>query len=1449
MAATSSATSRGVNRITLNRNRSSRLAEAVAESLERRVLLSGITTLASFNSVDGSNPNSGVIANSSGALFGVVEAASGASDGAIFELAAGSSTPTILATFNGSNGEDPNYGLVMDSKGDLFGTTETGGSDDYGTVFELPAGSSTIQDIVSFTYSNGYGPDTNLVMDSAGDIFGGTTSGGLTYAGTIFEYSASGVFSTVADFSTSSLSSPFGTLAIDSAGDIFGATLSGGADSDGGVFELPAGTSTINTLASFTTGTDPIGGVTDVGGNLFGTSDEGGSASEGMLYEVPAGSGTVATLYSFGSATGSGEYPIGGLVADASGDLYGTTATGGANDEGTVFELPSGSVTPTFLASFDGTNGAVPEGNLIFGMGGNLYGTTSDGGATGVDEGTVFEYNLTPAGPPAQLVFTTQPSTVAQNSPIVPAIKVTIEDANGNVVSSDDANIMLSVASGPANSNLNGTVGTSAVNGVSTFDNDSLSMTGTYTLTATDSTDNLTATSAPFTVTTGGPVSFGAPEVYSTGSNPFDIASGSLTGDGTVDLVTANYNGTITVLLGNGDGTFQSPQTFPDGLGSYPNGGDQNDLAIANLGTDFPDVLVANQYSHDVAVLIGNGDGTFQMPQDVYVGPYSVQKFVVADLGNGEQDLVTLDGGGNACIFLGNGDGTFSTGQTIPVAASSDNIKSLFVTDLNGDGNPDIVLADATTGTVEVLDGNGDGTFQPPQTLTVAGSNVRSAATGVFNGQNDLLVLNETGALNLLLNNGNGTFAPATQVASVGGYSASNGNGNSGGFIVGDFNGDGNADILLGTYVAGSSTIKASVLLGNGNGTFQPTPTLVTLSQGIQRVIAADLTGDGKDDVILNYHNTPQIQIRLNTSQDQAPAFTSASSYSFVSGFTGAFTVSTSGAPASTVSEIGTLPAGVSFIPLGNGDATITGTPQGTGTFVLTLEAFNGIAQGATQTFTLSVVAPPTITQTTSGLVMISGANASNTGSVTVTNGTVMINIDGQVQGFALNSVMGVTITLTTGVNNLMIGPGVPQTSVGGGSGSDTIMATNAANDTLVGGSGSNFLEASTTGVDVLQGGSGNNTLMGGGAGTIIYGKKGTGLLMPMSTGEIVRGGPGIDTIASTVGDEKIKGGVGALKIFLTGGGAGGNTILGGGGIDLAQYNPNDVDTGVFIFNPPPPSSTPAAVRADDAIRLAPADAAPAQPTAAINNGTLVIAGTNSGGDIDVKLKNDVKLKVLADGDSLGKFLLTDITGISITGGTAADTISVDPLTTLPATLSGGGGNDSITGGGGDNLEIGDDGSCTLVGGGGISVLVPGQFQTYEDGDSGTPSLVGGSVEAIADFGYRTDNLDLSNNDSLTGGAIIDSNVDAILGGTGKNTITGTSAGDFLSGGGGKKAEITGDDASDLIVASTAGMDNIVIGAEPVTLQSKNGVADTITGVNFPSEDIIVDDTGVDSLS
>ena len=198
----------------------------------------------------------------------------------------------------------------------------------------------------------------------------------------MFEVQAgSGTITTLASFNLSNGANPDARLVEDSSGNLFGTTYMGGANGDGTVFEVQAGSGTITTLASFN-GTNgqwsEAGLVEDSSGNLFGTTQYSGANGEGTVFEVQAGSGTITTLASFNGTNGAG--PEAGLVKDSGGNLFGTTVAGGANGDGTVFEVQAGSGTITTLASFNGTNGANPYAGLVEDSSGNFFGTTYEGG-------------------------------------------------------------------------------------------------------------------------------------------------------------------------------------------------------------------------------------------------------------------------------------------------------------------------------------------------------------------------------------------------------------------------------------------------------------------------------------------------------------------------------------------------------------------------------------------------------------------------------------------------------------------------------------------------------------------------------------------------------------------------------------------------------------------------------------------------------------------------------------------------------------------------------------------------------------------------------------------------------------------------------------------------------------------------------------------------------------
>jgi uncharacterized repeat protein (TIGR03803 family) len=309
--------------------------------------------------------------------------------------------PAVLHAFTGTGGDgaSPEAGLVMDASGNLYGTTASGGADGYGAVFKLPTGGGVEVILHSFTGSGGDGanPEAGLVMDASGNLYGTTASGGAGGYGTVFKVPSIGGVEVILHSFTGSGgdgASPHAGLVIDASGNLYGTTTSGGADGYGTVFTVPSGGGVEATLYSFTgSGSDgarpEAGLILDGSGNLYGTTASGGAYGYGTIFKLPSGGGLEAILYDFTGSGGDGASPQASLVMDASGNLYGTTGGGGANGYGTVFKLSSGGGTEVALYSFSSSDGAEPFAGLILDGSGNLYGTTALGGSYG--SGTAFE--------------------------------------------------------------------------------------------------------------------------------------------------------------------------------------------------------------------------------------------------------------------------------------------------------------------------------------------------------------------------------------------------------------------------------------------------------------------------------------------------------------------------------------------------------------------------------------------------------------------------------------------------------------------------------------------------------------------------------------------------------------------------------------------------------------------------------------------------------------------------------------------------------------------------------------------------------------------------------------------------------------------------------------------------------------------------------------------------
>jgi uncharacterized repeat protein (TIGR03803 family) len=334
-----------------------------------------------------------------GNLYGTTSAGGAHYGGTVFKLTP-SGTLTTLYSFCSAtacaDGESPYGGVVLDSKGNLYGTTYDGGNDyNVGTVFMLtPSGTLTTLHTfcsVGAFCSDGYGLQAGVVLDKEGNLYGMTQgSGDCAFCGVVFKLTQSRTFTILYTFTGGTDGSyPTAGVVLDKEGNLYGTTIYGGASNFGTVFKVaPSGTETV--LHSFdSNGEDgfwPTGNVAlDKKGNVYGTTTFGGQLGVGTVFEVTA-SGTESIFHSF-AAGADGFHPVAGLVFDKKGNLYGTTEYGGSSDFGTVFELTPDGVE-TILHSFvlNGTDGYYPlYAALSVDKSGNVYGTTQEGGSGSAD--------------------------------------------------------------------------------------------------------------------------------------------------------------------------------------------------------------------------------------------------------------------------------------------------------------------------------------------------------------------------------------------------------------------------------------------------------------------------------------------------------------------------------------------------------------------------------------------------------------------------------------------------------------------------------------------------------------------------------------------------------------------------------------------------------------------------------------------------------------------------------------------------------------------------------------------------------------------------------------------------------------------------------------------------------------------------------------------------------
>jgi uncharacterized repeat protein (TIGR03803 family) len=383
------------------------------------------TTLHSFDRADGGFPSAGLVQATNGNLYGTTReggyTANGSAEGTIFKITPGGTLTTLYKFCLESgctNGSWPYAGLVQATNGNFYGTTNQGGANGQGTVFKITPGGTltTLYSLCSQTNcTDGADPEAGLVQAANGDLYGTTERGGsINNGGTVFRITPGGTLTTLYSFCSQS-GCPDGAgpggLAQATDGNLYGTTASGGANGGGGggyagtVFRITPG-GTLTTLYSFCSqsgcadGADPDGLVQDTNGDFYGTTSSGGANGYGTVFKI-APSGTLTTLYSFCTQSGcpDGANPYAGLVQANDGNLYGTTTFGGANAgggyAGTVFRITPGGTLTTLYSFCSQTNcadGAGPFDGLVQDTNGDFYGTTYGGGTH--DDGTVFRLSV-----------------------------------------------------------------------------------------------------------------------------------------------------------------------------------------------------------------------------------------------------------------------------------------------------------------------------------------------------------------------------------------------------------------------------------------------------------------------------------------------------------------------------------------------------------------------------------------------------------------------------------------------------------------------------------------------------------------------------------------------------------------------------------------------------------------------------------------------------------------------------------------------------------------------------------------------------------------------------------------------------------------------------------------------------------------------------------------------
>lgn len=335
-------------------------------------------------------------------MVGMTSSGGKDSGGTIFSAALDGSDIVVLKDFNGL-GADPSGTLTEGSDGMLYGVTSSSGLFNAGTIFRIAPDGTGFQKLHDFDGTNSSVPRGALLRASDGKLYGTTSSGGSSFAGTIFCINEDGTgFQKLHEFDRTNGGFPSGSLMEGIDGKLYGMTVLGGSANAGVIFSLKTGGTDFTKIHDFDrdppdsdnlNGKGPRGSLTEGNdGKLYGITRAGGSNNSGVIFRITKDGAIYEKLHDLDETTGV--FPWGSLTKGQDGKFYGMTVNGGTTSGGTIFQLSADGATLNILYHFEGNDGSNPFGTPVLGTDGMLYGMTSAGGTYGA--GAVFR--ITTAG-------------------------------------------------------------------------------------------------------------------------------------------------------------------------------------------------------------------------------------------------------------------------------------------------------------------------------------------------------------------------------------------------------------------------------------------------------------------------------------------------------------------------------------------------------------------------------------------------------------------------------------------------------------------------------------------------------------------------------------------------------------------------------------------------------------------------------------------------------------------------------------------------------------------------------------------------------------------------------------------------------------------------------------------------------------------------------------------